>query len=73
MRKIRLSKYITKLPREINDYINNLLSQDLSKHETVKKLNEFYSHLDYYEEKKKLKGMEKNFADGYTVPINSDQ
>lgn len=62
LRKIRLSKYVTKLPREINDYINGILEQDLSKHEAVKKLNEFYSHLNYYEEKKQLKEMEEDFV-----------
>lgn len=61
-RKLRLNTTLKNLPREIIDYINELLEKDLSKNEQIKNIDNLYNYCYYYENieyleiaKKKLK------------------
>ncbi len=48
-RLVRLSEVFAKLPREINDYIRSILSQDLSRSEASQKLRSLWLHFSYYQ------------------------
>ena len=59
-RNVRLGGARAKLPREIVDYIDGILSGDTSRSEAVKSLESLHTHCLYYENKVKLNGLEKN-------------
>lgn len=58
MRNFRLGEARSQLPREIIDYIDGVLTSDLSRNEATKHLDSLYNHCYYYENIQRLKGVE---------------
>ncbi len=48
-RKLRLGGVLGQLPREVIDFINDLLEKDFSRNEQTKQLNFLHNHCYYYE------------------------
>ena len=62
-RNVRLSKIRGRLPREVIDYINNILAKDLSRNDAVKHLSFLYDHCYYYENVSRLGNYKNEFLE----------
>lgn len=57
-RNFRLGEVRSQLPREIIDYIDGVLTSDLSRNEATRRLDSLYNHCYYYENIQRLEGAE---------------
>lgn len=57
-RNFRLSSVRGKLPREVIDYIDKVLTSDISRNEATKQLDLLYNHCYYYENIQRLENAE---------------
>ena len=74
LRKLRLSKYRFQLPREILDYIDKLIDEDISRNEAKKSLENLYNCCRHYENIKELKDLKKHLQDSlYTCGTSDDE
>lgn len=72
-RKLRLGGVLGQLPREIIDYINNLLEKDLSRNEQAKYLNSLYNHCSFYENILRLENAEEKLRQRLSTCGVSDE
>lgn len=72
-RNFRLSAVKGKLPREIVDFVDKILVSDLSRSETVKKIESIYNHCRYHENIKRLTNAEEHLKNKLSVCGVSDE
>jgi superfamily I DNA and/or RNA helicase/very-short-patch-repair endonuclease len=73
LRKWRLNKIYSDLPREFIDYINNYFKQDISKAQMIKVIDELLAYCRHYEQQQKLEELENELKNTLKVCGLSDE
>lgn len=61
LRKLRLSKHVTALPREIIDHIDEVLNKDISRSDSVKHIEILHLHLEYFDFRKQISLLQEEY------------